>query len=372
MVVHTQYNGKRESKKSLVADNHPRISNYFKPTPKKPAITKRKHETNENTDCNDENRKKTPSPTNSQQKKPGLGTKENTRPALRDINPSKSLNQTCHNQPTKPAFTVLSDEDIKKGVEKAVTPPIQVYCDNEEEEEVPFFVYRDTEDQSAHETRSQEDKPKEQNTQFIPETEETQWTEVTSSPIHVFDDEDEEDAQPEISASQVQEKAEYAKNGLRKKTDENADYGNNDDDDDFDDDDLFTKTTDTAITYKPIGLAEKKPLNELVSTTGSTFFDDEKDDTFVDAIHFSFGDQSDEEKGGSDFVDPDLEFSVGDIPQDDLPQVDPTLTLSPHSIEPVKEILVPYPNPRGETVLEKLNLKKMNESKAEDDLPSLS
>ncbi|RCH77544.1 hypothetical protein CU098_000626, partial [Rhizopus stolonifer] len=263
-------------KKSLVADNHPRISNYFKPTPKKPAITKRKHETNENTDCNDENRKKTPSPTNSQQKKPGLGTKENTRPALRDINPSKSLNQTCHNQPTKPAFTVLSDEDIKKGVEKAVTPPIQVYY------------------QSAHETRSQEDKPKEQNTQFIPETEETQWTEVTSSPIHVFDDEDEEDAQPEISAT---------------------------------------------ITYKPIGLAEKKPLNELVSTTGSTFFDDEKDDTFVDAIHFSFGDQSDEEKGGSDFVDPDLEFSVGDIPQDDLPQVDPTLTLSPHSIEPVKEIL---------------------------------
>ncbi|OBZ84379.1 hypothetical protein A0J61_07564 [Choanephora cucurbitarum] len=343
---------KTANKKKLAAnDNHRKINTYFKPTPKEPI--KRKLETNENSELHEESHKRTPSPPNTKPMESKKGLSIQNRPVLRDINPAQSLNPEAKSDThsIRPTFAVLSDADIERGLEKATTPPISIYCD-----EKPIFVYRDS--QESDKTRNTHKQAL--NTQTIPDSE-SQWTEDTHSPLHVFEDEE-----PfEISASQVQEKADYEKYGSRKrKTDENAaeQRPEEDEDSNFEDSDLFTKTVDTTVRFRPTSVEQDKSEDEeddlffssalQPNIGGSTFFDDEKDDTYIDHHEFSVA---------SDYADPELEFSIG---EDEQP------TLSPEVVEAVSQVHVPYPNPRGKDILEKLDLSPSSSSSVDDELPT--
>ncbi|KAI8334111.1 hypothetical protein BD560DRAFT_414678 [Blakeslea trispora] len=342
----------KSKKKPVANDDHRKITTYFKPIPKE--ATKRKLETNENSEVHEEGYKRTPSPPNtkSETKKPGLSLKS-YKPVLRDINPAQLLNQETQTRPIRPTFAVLSDADIERGLEKASTPPISVYTDDTP----PLSVYRDSQED---ETRKEDDKDV-LNTQFIPDSAESRWTtEETGSPVCVF-----EDDSFEVSASQIQEKVDYEKYGRRKtKIDENAtdDKEQKEEDDDeeeedsnFEDSGLFTKTADTTIQFRPAQVeSDSDAENDLFFSSpfqsvagGSTFFDDEKDGTYVD--DFSIG---------TDYLSAEAEFSIGE----EQP------TLSPDAVECVNEVHVPYPNPRGKDILEKLDLTKS--SSTEDDLPT--
>ncbi|CEP12239.1 hypothetical protein [Parasitella parasitica] len=406
-----------QRKKKQEKTQNAKIDSYFKPAPKPNRSTpsvKRTLENDENTDFNDENRKKTMTPLNTQQPlkrqfgdiKSGLQPKniqnvfrlplrDMNPKALSDVNPKPTAISSTRQKKSAPGFAVLRDEDIEKGVEKAPTPPIkdsqESFADSQDVNS-QIINSQDTDSQKARNSQGNT-LDNELNTQHIPESGDTntQWTAVTSSPIDVYRDVDsptqetclsvykgEEHIDTLISSNQDRHNKQHCagkenKSGKENQTDltdENSQNGdripsdsltksnsNNeeeeeDDDDDNDEDiDLFGETADRSIIIK------KVPLER--SNTPVDFFDDynrvedEESTTFFDP-------ESDEE---GPFVDPGLEFSITEFdatPEESLKQTLGSYTLSQDPAESISQILVPLPNPRGRDILEKLGVEKNN------------
>lgn len=362
--------------KPIDAKNNHKIEKYFSVVPQRP-----KRRLDENSEVNDENKVNAPSPCNSQQQKPikrpfgevknGGGLKEvnNVRMPLSDKNPQKPLLSTStllrHNRATTPKFAVLCDEDIQKGVEKAPTPP------------------------SASPYNSQEEvksKIREFDSQVIPPRD-TQWTEISeSSPLPlvstqdstqftVYKDDDSTQNEKQSSPSppfevyKDDEESQLSLPPFEVYKDEESPpppfeiYKGKEDDDD-DDDDLFTKTKDATVKFE----------RSLLSLSGSFFSEagDNPDDSKSTESNFFSDNNSNEEDacggftiGGDEFsfVNPEVEISLSDISS--LPSK--TLSQEP---ETLSQIIVPFPNPRGNDILEKLNLPKeptQNEEEEEED-----
>lgn len=208
----------RQRKKKLEKMHDAKIDSYFKPAPKpgtssklKSAI-KRQYENDENTNYNDENRKKAFAPSSSQpikrqfgEIKGGLHPKNNKndfRLPLADKTPKNLLNISKDNHlvprmtkskrnTTPPGFAVLCDEDIEKGIEKAPTPPMR----DSQEDDIEAIDSQISDSQQGIDSQVTSDSPNkplnlELNTQFIEDSGDlnTQWTEVTSSPIDIYKD----------------------------------------------------------------------------------------------------------------------------------------------------------------------------------------
>lgn len=329
---------------------------------------------------NDENMRKTPSPSNSQQqqqpkhellKKQFGDTKSNAYTALRlplmDKSPkmalkSQSPEQTHGSLSSKraPAFAVLCDEDIEKGIEKAPTPPsaLRVFSDS----------------QGVHDSQEAE-----LDTQSIQEGDlnNTQWTEVTSSPISIFPDDEDEDFPPVVVYND-KENTRNTENVSRTEKDD-------EEDDEEDDNDLFVKTDEGTINFKPV------MLDKITSTSSNTsrfFSDEEEEDDTQTETGPSFFDEDQENSicnKDDDFsvtvnedqanCNNDDDFSVTINNQtSDANNATFGPTLSPDSCETASQIHIPYNNPRGEGPWEKEGPDNTNENESEDpdsdDLPS--
>ncbi|KAL7315972.1 hypothetical protein PS15m_005127 [Mucor circinelloides] len=441
-----------QRKKKLQDIQNTKIDSFFKPIPKSDPSSmsktagKRQLENDENTTYNDENRKKILAPSSAQpikrqfgDIKGGLSAKPNQiviRQPLTDKNPknptipSISNLKSMHSKRKKPSpsFAVLCDEDIEKGIEKASTPP-------ERDSQESFFDSQDANSQAtdspaldsqsldSQTTSEHQDKPSDLqlNTQCIQEGDDlnTQWTEVTSSPIDIYKDADadsqqkiivfEDDDEPlsvmvqnnqknnkgdkpvkehhagkeneiEVTEEEEQSPTEDGFSLLERKLPDNEESSANDDrdkqedqeekaddydeEDDYDEDsDLFAKTVDATIKFKNVPLARS---NTVVGDDDNGFFSD-NDEQGESTTFFDLDSDND-----GPFVNPDIDFSVNEFesaPGESLKDPSASYTLSLDQPESISQVQMPLPNPRGKDILEKLGYEKkssIDSSKAKD------
>ncbi|KAI9477802.1 MAG: hypothetical protein EXX96DRAFT_568274 [Benjaminiella poitrasii] len=405
----------RGKKKVLDTTTNTKIDSYFKPIAKQPlqkekeASTKRKiTDIDENT-SRDEANKKTPSPPNSQSLKsheskrgPLAELEERVRIPLMDKNPNKpsGISQKSRKNKTKefiqPAFAVLCDEDIERGIEKADTPPSISHLFKDESS---------LNNSQESNNSSNSDQPQlELNTQFISEGDmNTQMTAVTSSPVPfdesdeeksfvVYNDEDNEffgdeirssgpafevyqdESEEPLSTVDTNENIRPLKPHTRDDNKENelptiADEVNDSSSDDLD----IPQTKQTAVALKKPSKNERSlSFDHDFSFFGDADDDDEGSNT--NSTYFELEKEHEQENGAPIIAELDGDFSVGDLPtSNDIFSIPidsknkETLqesTLSPE-VQSFGQIHVALPNPRGKDILEKYNI---NESKQESSI----
>jgi hypothetical protein len=328
---------------------------------------------------NDENQRKTPSPSNSQQqslKRQFGDTKSNAaaytalRLPLMDKSPKTPLKsqspkpkQASSSSKRTPAFAVLCDEDIEKGVEKAPTPPsvLRVFRDSQDNS-LDSQEVGDSQDVSASQGT-------EFDTQFIQEGDinNTQWTEVTSSPISVLlGDEDydkastfkNEDGTQDLLPIIVYNDKENATETDKENNPPSNDYEYSDEEGDSD---LFPKTNEGFINFKPVTIDKIVPT----SNNASQFFSDGEDDTRSETSPSFFDEEEDDEQAKALYNNNDNDFSVGVTGE--TSSLSLGRTLSPGTCETISQMHVPYNNPRGKDLWEKLGIEQNNnENESED------
>lgn len=414
----------RQRKKKLEKMHDAKIDSYFKPAPKldtssksKSAI-KRQCENDENTNYNDENRKKVFAPSSSQRIKRQFGeikgglqpknNKNDFRLPLADKTPKSLLNISKDNHltsrmtkskrnTTPPGFAVLCDEDIEKGIEKASTPPVRDSQEDDIEaidsqicnsQVIDSQISDSQQDIDSQVTNDSQNKPfnLELNTQFIEDGGDlnTQWTEVTSSPIDIYKNVVTEtqdpapfvsnhDDRPVLDENQIDKEnlldslknlpseENLSKHSPTSNTENNNDKqkvknGNeeeeeNDDDDYGDwslDSDLYeVANTNRTVEFRPVHLPES--FTKSIAADDNLFSDNESENS----APFFDSDSQEEDH----FVEPDVEFSVNDLEAPTEEVIKESLasyTLSQEHAASPSQIHEPLPNPRGKDILEKL------------------
>jgi hypothetical protein len=431
----------RQRKKKLEKMHDAKIDSYFKPAPKpgtssKPkSAIKRQCENDENTNYNDENRKKVFTASSSQRIKRQFGeikgglqpknNKNDFRLPLADKTPKNSLNISNDNHltsrmtkskrnTTPPGFAVLCDEDIEKGIEKAPTPPIR---DSQEDyiesidsqvcnsQAIDSQISNSQQDIDSQVTGDSQNKPLnlELNTQFIENGGDlnTQWTEVTSSPIDIYKDvvtetQDpalfilKDDGEPALDENYQPQKDQLdMENQLDKenlldlskklpsekdllkhssisntennndkqkvKNNDNEEEEEEENDDDYGDwsldSDLYeVANTNRTVEFRPVHLPDN--FTKSIATDDSLFSDNESENL----APFFDSDSQEEDH----FVEPDVEFSVNDLETPTEEAIKESLasyTLSQEHATTPSQIHEPLPNPRGKDILEKLEEK---------------
>lgn len=310
------------------------IKTFFSKDPKQQFVKKDDENASQESDKSDSHQQ------NRNVRKPlGLKNNDNNKKVLNIRQPLREkttqsspiiMDPTMVKPPTR-QFNVLCDDDIKKGLKQAHEPKLL---------EVPDEKEIDT-----------------QNISDIPNS--TQSTD--DSPIPFSEDGDPQGSSRPSPTRQLDEQlTDFDKEDSRliqsKKTDEKE---IKDDEDEFEGD-LITKTIHKENVVKPVLIKKEtkeefKPAFDFADNEEQDFFNSESSSGL--AGHFF--DDVEEESDESKYVDPEIEFSISESINPHLD--DSSLTLSPTIAGNIKEFHVPFENPRGENVVQKLGLDNVEE-----------
>ncbi|KAI7902815.1 uncharacterized protein BX663DRAFT_510593, partial [Cokeromyces recurvatus] len=243
-------------------------------------------------------------------------------------------------------FDLYDDDEYDKN-----SKPFEIYKDENNEDSQPFEVYKDENNEDSQPFEVYKDE-----------------NEDDYKPFEVYRDEDDSKS---CTINTINNNKPFTCIREDNKENEPLSIDNNENDalsEDLDSDINIPQTKDTAVALK----SNKKTksfddfsffgeVDDEGSNTNSTYFDLEKErengeqgnnfDVFTDLDgDFSVGELASTDEAFSICIDTKNKDSLQDY------------TLSPE-IQTLSQVHVPLPNPRGKDILEKLNIKSINDSK---------